>query len=395
MPTSPLAASVVRRRNGQAAVSFIRQWQLGGIIPLIIAIVFALDFGARFISLDWLSFRAWEALARYRAPCGPFRANAFYQNPLSYGDLAALGNLPQYRQYRSEFFSTDSFGFRKNAPLKPSIAEKVQILVVGDSFIVGTGLNDDETLPATLEESLGFEVYNGGGHDTDRLGLDYILALARRLNMRRGTVVYEYYERHSLPSREDLFGHDISCRDWKTKFSIWYDGFIDTSPLQIFFQKIFKRLQNNFILPNGSKSEVTVKTLKNGEPMLFYSRDFAISHWERRPVDVDGFNNLAAELKKHDLQLVLILVPTKDAVYRPLLSDDEPETAEQNSYLDRVEKSLNESGIPVINLLHRFREKAQEEYREGRYIYWRDDTHWNSRGVEIAAREILQQKLTD
>jgi hypothetical protein len=381
-------------------VSFSNQWRLGRIIPLILAIAFAVDFSARFISLDWLSFRAWEALARYHAPCGPFRANAFYENPLSYGDLAALGNLPQYRQYRREIFSTDTFGFRRNSLLKPP-PEKADILVVGDSFIVGTGVNDDETLSAKLERSLGFGVYNGGGHDTDRQDLDYILALAHRLNIRKGTVIYEYYQRHSLPSREYLFGDttsegaNYSCQDWKTRFFIWYDGFVDTSPLQIFFQRMFKRLQNNSILPNSLRSEVTIKTLKNGEPMLFYSRDFVVSRLERRPIDVSGFSNLAAELRKHNLRLVLLLVPTKYAVYRPLLRDDDTEKVDQSSYLDLVEKTLREFQIPVINLLHPFRKKAQEDYQQGRYIYWRDDTHWNSRGVELAAQEILQQKLTD
>ncbi len=253
-------------------MSFSNRWRLARIISLIIATAFVVDFTARFIPLDWLSFRAWEALVRYHAPCGPFRANAFYENHLSYGDLSSLGNLPHYRQYRQEIFSTDSFGFR-NSDLNYSRA-KFEILLVGDSFVVGAGLNDNETLAAKLERSIGVGVYNGAGQDTDPQGLEHMLSLANRLNITKGTVIYEYYQRHNLPGHEYLFGdtslkEHSSCQNWKNRFSIWYEGFIEISPLQILAQRVFKKLHNDSILPNTFKSEVVVKTLTNGEPILF------------------------------------------------------------------------------------------------------------------------------
>jgi hypothetical protein len=378
-------------------VSFSNRWRIGRIIPLIIAVAFLVDFTARFIPLDWLSFRAWEALARYHAPCGPFRANALYENPLSYGDLTSLGNLPRYRQYRQEIFSTDSFGFRRNSHLKPAPA-KYDILVVGDSFMVGTGVNDDETLSAKLEQHLGVGVYNGAAGFEAYATLNDILSLARRLNIAKGTVLYEYYQQHNLPHREYLTGdtyskNEDSCLDWQTRFSIGYEGFVEVSPLQILGQRIFKKLHNDSILPNPYRSGVVVKTLENGEPILFYPKDVATSRVKRRGVDVSGFKALDAELKKHNLRLVLLLVPTKYTIYRSLLKDDDIKESAPGSYLDVVEKSLREADIPVVNLLSSFKQKAAEDYKSNMYIYWRDDTHWNARGVELAAQEILKQKL--
>jgi hypothetical protein len=96
-------------------MNLLRVLRLGRTVPAIIAILFLVDFGARFFSIDALAFRGWEALVRYRTPCGPFRANAKYYNPASYGDLSVLGNLPQHRIYRREAFTTDARGFRRNS----------------------------------------------------------------------------------------------------------------------------------------------------------------------------------------------------------------------------------------------------------------------------------------
>ena len=375
---------------------FFPNWRIGRTIPIIIAIIFIVDVAARFFPLDWFSFRAWETLARYHAACAPFRANAHYENPLSYGDLTALGNLPRYRQYRQEIFSTDAFGFRRNSGVN-SPAQKFDILVVGDSFMVGAGVNDDETLPAALERHLGVGVYNGAAGFDVHATLNDILFLAQRLNIVRGTVLYEYYQRHDLPLGQYLMSdtaakNEEGCRNWLTRFSIWYEGFVEKSPLQIFTQRLFKKLHDDSILPNTFESEVVVKTLRNGEPILFYSRDVATSRLASRRVDISGFKDLAARLEKHNLRLVVLLVPTKYTVYRPLLKDDDSKKVDPSLYLDLVEQSLRAADIPVVNLLKPFRERAREDYRKNEYIYWRDDTHWNARGVELAAEEILKQK---
>src|SRR5262249_32626914 len=153
-----------------------------------VAITLGLDIFARFLPLDDLTFRAWEAATRYHAPCAPFRANIRYENDSSYGDLAAMGNLRQYRQYRREKFSTDAFGFRRNSNRSPAATYDV---VVGDSMIVGSGVNDEETLSARLEQHLGVGVYNGGGAEYPPT-LESILRIIDRLRRTNGTVLYQY-----------------------------------------------------------------------------------------------------------------------------------------------------------------------------------------------------------
>ena len=64
------------------------------------------------------------------------------------------------------------------------------------------------------------------------------------------------------------------------------------------------------------------------------------------------------------------------------------EKSDESSYLDLVQEALEQADISVINLLNVLQQKAQEYYQKNLYIYWRDDVHWNARGVELAAQEM-------
>jgi hypothetical protein len=372
---------------------FVKSSRLGWIIPRIILVFFLADIATRLTPLDGLSFRAWEPLRRYRAPCGAFRVNSRYENGSSYGDLASLGNLPAMREYRHEVFSTDGFGFRRNADTGND--GPYRALLVGDSMSVGPGLTDNETLAARLERKWRTRVYNGASAETDPQGLNHILFLTQRLHITEGTVIYEYLERHDLPRAEELVDLSSSsswpCESWRSRFSVWLEGFSEISGLQIVAERVYKSLSNDLIFPNPFKSSVERKTLKNGEPILFYPEDIRSSRM-RRSVDVSGFQEFAAELQKRNLRLVVLLVPNKYTVYGPLLKDDDALEGETPLFLNEVEKALREASIPVVNLVNLFRQKAQEDYKRHVYIYWRDDIHWNSRGVELAAEEISERE---
>ena len=59
------------------------------------------------------------------------------------------------------------------------------------------------------------------------------------------------------------------------------------------------------------------------------------------------------------------------------------------AFLDELEKALVAAHIPVVNLLSEFRAEAARRLDEGGYIYWRDDTHWNQAGVELATERLI------
>lgn len=370
-------------------MTLFRQWCVGRIVPAIVALVFVADIAARFLPIERLTFRAWEALVRFPAPCGHFRANASYDEAYTYGDLAALGNMPQHRIYRREVFTTDHRGFRRNARGLSSAREH-QVIVLGDSMVVGSSVNDEETLVARLEQGLSIGVYNAGTSAESLLDVGSILELARSLKMAQGTVLYQHIGRTALPSAAE-FARQPSCNAWRKQMSLWYTGWVDTSPLKIVAEKTLRYVLDDSILPNAYQNKVIKKTFTNGDAILFYRADVA-NYGRKRSVDVRGIQYLSRELHKHGFHFGVILVPDKYAVYEPLLVERDRQQVVP-IYQDLVEQKLKENEIPVVNLTGFLRNKAVEYYSKGQYLYWRDDTHWNAEGIKIAAEEILRQQL--
>src|SRR5262249_14207235 len=107
------------------------------------------NFGLSFRRLDWLAFRTWEAAISIDCPpgIGSFDPGRVYRKDRAYGDLANIGNMPDWRQYRREEFTMDRLGFRN-----PSLAHGARPVgfVLGDSFTAGAGISDEDTLPQQL-----------------------------------------------------------------------------------------------------------------------------------------------------------------------------------------------------------------------------------------------------
>ena len=102
-----------------------------------------------------------------------------------------------------------------------------------------------------------------------------------------------------------------------------------------------------------------------------------------------GFEMLRDFLKARGVPLLVVLIPEKEQVYRHAVPPhfDVPDEEAKPSVLWKVEADLRELGIPVVNLLGPFHDVAQR----GKLIYWRDDTHWNVRGREIAVDKTWRE----
>jgi SGNH hydrolase-like domain, acetyltransferase AlgX len=58
--------------------------------------------------------------------------------------------------------------------------------------------------------------------------------------------------------------------------------------------------------------------------------------------------------------------------------------------LSRNEAALRSLKIPVVNLAPALRVQAEAGIDRHEYLYWRNDTHWNRRGVNITSAEIAR-----
>jgi len=366
-------------------------WRLGYVIPRLLAVVCLVDIGLRFMSIDPFTFRAWEALLRDRPPGAAFEPNRRYYNARSYGDLAALGNFPELRQYRPEQFTTDALGFR-NAP--EILDEEVGAILAGDSFAVGSGVSDDETLSSRLGALMGCPVYNAGS-DAGRVVPDEILALARRLHLRRRLVIRLYTEGASvpaLPTRREMLTSRLVDRTPAEVRALAgrLRGLITVSPLRSLSGRAWKAVDDGRILPNRYAANVVRATLYNGDTMLFQAAQ--VTSFYRRPdLSLDYWKWLRDDLEQAGVDLVVVLVPGKYAVYRPFLVRQPPAGRGAGDYLDRLERALQVMGVPVLNLAPFLKAEVARHLERGEYLYWLDDIHWNARGIALAAAAIREQ----
>jgi SGNH hydrolase-like domain, acetyltransferase AlgX len=371
-------------------------WRLGFLLPGLLLLTLVADVALRLLPVDRLAFRPWEAVRRFRPADEAFEPNRRLSMARSYGVLAAAGNLPALRQYRPETFTTDAHGYR-NPPAAGAGAggRAPEALLVGSSMATGVGNSDADILSVQLAALTGRPVYNAS-LTFDLHSLERTRAVARRVGLRAGVVIFEYLEAYDLPqTRHD--GVPEPCfrllaaagrRDLDPLCTTAY-GLARVSPLRIFAERAYRTLQNDVVLPNIHARTVAQRRLRDGAPMLFPVGD--VRRFSEAP-DVapaaDYLAWLAAELARDDLDLLVVLLPTAYTVHRPLLAPPEPPAPAAPPYLARLEARLRAAGVPVVNLTGPLTTQAARALERGAYLYWRDDHHWNARGIAVAAGEI-------
>ena len=367
------------------------------LIPSLILATMLTDVALRFVPPDRIYFHAWEAATLFPTAEGSFTPNFRYENNRAFGDLANLGNLPRFRRYHTEIFTTDEFGFR-NPPSRRT-DEMPAAILIGDSFAVGASNSDEDTLSAQLTSRLSTgRVYNGGNA---RPKWTITKDLIERLHMRGGLVIWEVSEREQLP---ESAGEETHCdsrvapmtappiskgHSILQRLNGLTDWLVTYSPLKILFSSAYRKIENGFLLPNPSGNLVLVSQLRNGDDMLFLKSE--VDNFYQPKYDSPNYLfEISALLHCSGNELLVVLVPDKYGVYYPLLRDKQQSPPEGESHLNRLEQDLQRLGVPVLNLMAPLRLQAAEGLQKREYNYRLDDTHWNRAGIQTAATEILR-----
>lgn len=373
-----------------------RRSATGWLLPVVIAVFLAADVIARSLPIDGLCFQAWECMTRYQEPGSIFEANRQFRSARTHGNMSNMGNLPNDRVDRPQVFTTDGRGFRNTAVDEA----RVRVLMVGDSFVAGYGISDDETLPTQLTARSGAVVYNAGG---PYAYLDTVRQLKSQLKLEQPTAVIVWSESEPiglLQAAEDQAGHpNWQARILSSAFGSAGErvrevlrGWWFTSPLKVIAQKAFLSASNDRFLPNVYAHLVAQRKLKNGASMLFLPSDVEPFHAHRdvRPA-ADYLQWLTSAMAKEGVKPVVVLVPHKYSVYYPLLSGAQPAPGDDVHPLAQLEQVLRAQGIEALDLTPMMRERAAGDLARGEYVYWRDDTHWDGRGVSVAADAIARR----
>jgi hypothetical protein len=366
-------------------------FRFGRVMTALVALFGVADLITRGMPMNVFAFRAWEAMGYYHEPDTVFEANHRYDR-ISYGDLSNLANLPDYRVWRRETFTTDKLGFRNPPDLVDS--GKVKAILIGDSFAAGSGVPDRQTLSAQLSRR-GIITYNVAPLRFDAKGMQ---AMASRLRMDEGWILFQHATGLRYVYLENAMGTWVVPRDHEspTFFSRFeYNLRTPTFPLRIMADRFLKSWQDDRWLTNPYKNQVEVRRLKNNDTMLFFPGEVLEPTLPQNVLDsidkmVAIYRGLNEGLRSTRLRLRVVLVPDRFSAYAHLLATG-AWTGGMPPYNQELDRRLRAAGVSVINLYGVIRARATADFPNFEYLYWRDDTHWNAAGIRVSAEEIARQ----
>jgi len=314
---------------------------------------------------------------------------------------------------------TDDWGFR-NAAVPDKNGEPLDLILLGDSYIMGSSVSQGDRISSILETEFGYRVYNMAVSATapdaqflllrdhlDELPIDTETRILWFLNgandlqgMRTG--------RHREESLDEIRAERLLAQ-----LATRARTYRKRSPLRQLFDRFTSEGSD---LHTGASR----LALPSGDELLVYN--MALSTVTRAPevvgrgrkyeLLVDALEHGIRLARDRGIELACFSVPAKSQAYawglsappggkagdapryyslNALASQMSPEW--EDPFVTSVRRSLAPHGVPLYDLLPPVRRAAKTSYElDGTLLWWRDDTHPSPAGQRAFATAI-EKKL--
>ena len=318
---------------------------------------------------------------------------------------------------------TNNLGFRDYSVRKLS-EKKLYSIVIGDSFVEGTGLNYNDTLVAKLNNKLNpeqfnkFEFLNAGvaSYSTYiyKKKIKWLLNNTNWLNVNSVILLYDKSDLHDDLSyldkpkvfstkkrefknpRKEKLKQDIknfkigSIITEQTMIGIFYREVLGSS-----LENLIQNLKFRIELSNGLNlnifklSKAETNTLYSTHQYKWLQKYFYEPHWKNEGVNsinfaFENFNELKLFLDKKNIKLYIVIYPWPFELLDQYTSE---------KYLKYVENKFLENNITNIFIYEKFKQGNVVENIFKYYIP--KDIHFNKEGNEILSDEIYKKLLKD
>ncbi len=310
------------------------------------------------LPIDFFTFRFYETLnVEYFTSWlnGPFYPNMHLEK-IEEGDLSH--NTP-FAIKRKIITDTDKFGFRKK-----NTEKKADVVIIGDSFIWGSNLSQDEMLSETLERKINKTVYPYAQAEIN----DYIMD-ERFIQNPPKTVILERIERsiYSLPELNQQLLNDPKQLGLQT-MAMYCDRLM-SSRMFSYYKSRF-----NHIIQKAKPQNVDSVLFLNG---IRAFKEASTLELIATANVIEGYRDF---FKKKNIDFIFLPIPNKENIYYKLFP-----AAKKYNNLQRLIEILKKRNVRVIDTQSAF-ETAYGQ--RGQTLYHRDDTHWNYKGVELTVNLI-------
>ncbi|MFH1868407.1 MAG: SGNH/GDSL hydrolase family protein [Candidatus Omnitrophota bacterium] len=297
-------------------------------------------------------------------------------------------------------FSVSSAGLRSRGEI-PMVKEEntFRILVLGDSFVLGVGVSDDETLCYLLERDLNDSLKKGKRYEVINAGVGSYVPLLEYLYFKTDGIKFDpdmvilFFDMGDLWQTQEYLRKAIMDKDGNVvrvvhKISVWND-------IYAFIRARFYFL-SHFI---GKAEGVIKRELNKGGPGLWGVNtsllEFTLNtdqsrwdkEWQRIYADIGLVKDFCEE---RGIEFAAVIYPWghqvngrewadgRQACGIPLGYTAPPDL----SYM--LEEKLQNMDISVLNLFPAFRNYKGEDM-----LYYRKDLHWTRCGHRFAAEQLF------
>ncbi len=397
---------------GALAATYLAAWALAGAwgrdrrktfaaVAVTIAVLLGvgvLELGAATRRLDYRRIR--EALIGVEGPNVDFvddRDLLFRRAPHAHWsgwprtDMSTYFNLP-FRADHPITFTTDAHGFRNASDLT-----RAAVALIGDSYVEGWGISDDETVSARLATTIREPVANLG---TAGYGSLQELKILERdaLPLAPKLVGWFFFEGNDLDDDQNFENAMVDrpsaagapapseplARRWR--------DFEDRSFTWNVFQQL--RQLTDRLVPNRVATYGWFRDAA-GERHQMYFYDFyatrPVTDFERARLQVTAatLRQAADDCRQRGAAFVVYYVPIKFRVYRDSVIFPAGSPCEKWTPWDLesdVRAACERSGVRFVSLTG----PMQQAAHRGALLYQPADSHWNAAGAAFVANLVAQ-----
>ena len=306
-------------------------------------------------------------------------------------DMAVAFNLPVRASY-VQTFSTDGKGFRNAADL-----DRADIALIGDSYIEGSYVSDNETAAVRLQEQLGRPVENLGvaGYGS----LQELKVLEKyALPLHPTLVVWFFFEGNDLDDDQifenamvyESMPHAPQGAPARRPVQRWWRDFTARSLTVNAYREL--RRWSYRVAPSDIDTFGWFRDHEGvARKMYFYdfyaTRTLGQYEEERFEVTKSAFLRGAELSRQHGVRLVVAYIPIKFRVYGDLCTyaSGSPCRAWKPWDLEKEFAAFcRAAGIEFLSLAEPMRHAAAA----GHVLYAPEDSHWSAEGQRFVADQI-------
>ena len=327
---------------------------------------------------------------------GIYKKNINSQMMIPHGDILAIDYCDNYKnkdikEPRFQNFITDENGYRND---ETNISD-AEIILVGDSFIAATAstqahtpanilqqITNKKTYALTVISDPKYYEFNLINH-IDKINpkakffLFYFAGNDFVYEMQNGKLKYFTIKQFSN------FNHYIklkyeSLERSKDRWFIKRWDFIYKR--NYFYKKIRPKSQRYFkkILAIWTNTCPVIYQRINDKDIGFYYQP------------IKNYKSVSTHIIKDPKILekieMIFFIPIKYNVYRKFINNEDIDKSD----FEFLKENYNNLGINVIDLTEFLKSTAEKYQKKGKFIYWRDDTHWNLNGINEVMENIVK-----